>query len=325
MPEDPVLKLFEQICKRKMEQVQDWLKEPASESEILDFKKASNDSSPLSRDDKGNLSIALSGFTNSAGGLIVWGVDCRRDRDGVDAVTDLKPIKGLKKFLSALQTCYPQVTSPGISEVQIEGIEEFENSDTGFAIVYVPRGEGEPVMATAAGLYRFYFRVNDKFEIMPQYMLADRFGRRPHPKLEMVWQPRAGGSEETRKRVLLGVKNVGLGPAREMCVTILTNGGENSFSIAEGFVSTNHLQKDDGKVYAWDSCWVSSEVLPHQFIRPIAEFVFPFPTNGANYRVEFDLVCDGFTTSGWFELSEQTWTANFLKGWIPITKATASS
>jgi hypothetical protein len=51
----------------------------------LDFKTVN--SALLNRDDRMSLACALSGFANSSGGLIVWGVDARKNGDGVDCAT----------------------------------------------------------------------------------------------------------------------------------------------------------------------------------------------------------------------------------------------
>ena len=50
---------------------------PAREENLyLDFKKAADGKGPATKPDRKNLSKALSGFANSEGGVIVWGVQC---------------------------------------------------------------------------------------------------------------------------------------------------------------------------------------------------------------------------------------------------------
>jgi len=72
----------------------------AEETEILDFKRLSNNQPPLTDNDKKNLSKALGGFYNASGGLIVWGVDCRKNERGVDIANRLFPISQLDRFQS---------------------------------------------------------------------------------------------------------------------------------------------------------------------------------------------------------------------------------
>ena len=53
------------------------------ETGIQDFKRfSSTNPANWSNDDKKSLSEALSGFENSDGGTIVWGVNCKNGLDG---------------------------------------------------------------------------------------------------------------------------------------------------------------------------------------------------------------------------------------------------
>jgi hypothetical protein len=57
----------------------------------LDYKLSAGDNGQMERDDRKSLAEALSGFGNSDGGVIVWGVEAKRV-DGIDAAVDLKPV-----------------------------------------------------------------------------------------------------------------------------------------------------------------------------------------------------------------------------------------
>jgi hypothetical protein len=52
----------------------------AEEGLYLDFKQKSDRWGPALNDDKANLAKAISGFANTDGGLIVWGVKARADK-----------------------------------------------------------------------------------------------------------------------------------------------------------------------------------------------------------------------------------------------------
>lgn len=53
-------------------------------------------------DDKKNISKTFSGFANSNGGIVVWGIKAKENRNKQDIATDKKPIKELTKFLNML-------------------------------------------------------------------------------------------------------------------------------------------------------------------------------------------------------------------------------
>ena len=64
-----------------------------SEELFLDFKKSADDGkNPHLHDhDRQHLKKAISGFGNSEGGIVVWGVECRTDKKtGADVPTGLR-------------------------------------------------------------------------------------------------------------------------------------------------------------------------------------------------------------------------------------------
>jgi len=68
----------------------------------LDFKTVAG-SELKSTDDKKNLASALSGFANSAGGIIVWGVATTKNTTGQDVANELKPISDVAAFVNRLE------------------------------------------------------------------------------------------------------------------------------------------------------------------------------------------------------------------------------
>lgn len=189
------------------------------ESEILDFKLAEKGGTKLFDKDHKNLSKAISGFANSGGGILVWGVECNRDKKGVDQIVALPGLKDLKAFQSSVLTNYPGFTSPGAQGVDVKLIET--SNDAGFLAMYIPKGESNPLMATAGDLHRYYYRSGPSFKPMPEWMVADRYGRRPQPKLELVWRKqRHAYGDSTVFIVQLGLRNVGRGLAQEICVQL---------------------------------------------------------------------------------------------------------
>lgn len=182
------------------------------ESFILDFKTAT---SPMVKDDRKNLAEALSGFANSDGGVVVWGVYARARSNGEpDEVQELRPIPCLDVFLSDLQGLTPQLTSPGVVGVRHHPIHRAGDAD-GFAATLVPRSESHLHMAMGPDQHRYYYRSGSSFLMMEAYMVADRLGRRPQPKLELSCRLQRGAviSSRVRIEVIVGIKNTGRGVA----------------------------------------------------------------------------------------------------------------
>lgn len=55
-----------------------YMDEPQEENLFIDFKSKANPTEPgAEKGDREKFSKAISGFANSCGGVIVWGIDCR--------------------------------------------------------------------------------------------------------------------------------------------------------------------------------------------------------------------------------------------------------
>ncbi|MFM7293737.1 MAG: helix-turn-helix domain-containing protein, partial [Burkholderiales bacterium] len=110
----------------------------------LDFKTL-RDAHLSSGDDRKNLACALSGFANSCGGLIVWGVDARKNADGVDCAMQLKPISQVSALVGRLNALTGEGVDPTVDGVRHRAIET--ELGAGFAITLVPESDAGPHMA----------------------------------------------------------------------------------------------------------------------------------------------------------------------------------
>lgn len=188
------------------------VKEAWPETLILDFKTASKNSGPMQPDDRKNLAEALSGFANSEGGFIVWGV--RADRaalDDPDVAKELKPISKLDVFISDLWSYTPQLVSPPILNVDHIPIYQSKKQKKGFVVTVIPKTEGDPHMSMGKGDRCYYCRAGASFIKMEHYMVASYFRRKSSPKLEFILQlakaERQGNNFNVS--VIVGLRNVG--------------------------------------------------------------------------------------------------------------------
>src|SRR5688500_10404814 len=96
--------LFHRIVKGGNKAIEDFIEDRQSEELFLDFKRSADDGKgkKLHETDRTNLSKAISGFGNSEGGVIVWGVDCRDDPSHGDIARCKIPIDIPKRFVSRL-------------------------------------------------------------------------------------------------------------------------------------------------------------------------------------------------------------------------------
>lgn len=157
-----------------------WVAEQQQEDLHLDFKLVAGDGE-LARDDRKNLMRAVSGFANGDGGLIVWGVDCRKNDDGVDAAKELRPIQNAPAILSQLRDNPSQLTSPIVDGVE-HRLVPGQQDGSGFLVSYVPASDRGPHMANDR---HYYKRNGTSFLVMEHFDVADMFGRRQRSDLRL--------------------------------------------------------------------------------------------------------------------------------------------
>src|SRR5262249_4892537 len=83
---------------------------------MLDFKLASRCFDH--RDERKILATAISGFANSAGGLIVWGIDARADSDAIDCAQSASPLSQPELFMTRLVSYSASAVSPVVNDVK---------------------------------------------------------------------------------------------------------------------------------------------------------------------------------------------------------------
>jgi Putative DNA-binding domain len=162
--------------------VEDFVDTRQEESLHLDFKLL-KDAAFSSGDDKRNLAKALSGFANSSGGVIVWGVDARKNADGVDCATATVPIVGLAHALTRLNSLTGDSAEPTVGGVLHRSLATAD--DVGYLATLVPESDRGPHMAKL-GEDRYYKRSGDSFYKMEHFDIADMFGRRRRPAVQLA-------------------------------------------------------------------------------------------------------------------------------------------
>ena len=97
--------IFQKLIYFGEDAIDEFIINQQTEELFLDFKQAvsvGKNFVTLHRDDRKNLSKAISGFGNSEGGVIIWGVDCARDNEIGDVAKAKVKVKNVHRFLSWL-------------------------------------------------------------------------------------------------------------------------------------------------------------------------------------------------------------------------------
>ena len=157
-----------------------------TEELFLDFKQAvstGKNGTSLHKDDRKNLAKGISGFGNSEGGVIVWGVECSRDCDIGDVAKAKVKVRNVHRFLSWLENAISGCTIPSHNRVRNHIISVDKNGD-GFVATYIPKSELAPLMTTMGN--NIYIRSGSNNVPAPYSVIAGMFGKRPQPNVELI-------------------------------------------------------------------------------------------------------------------------------------------
>lgn len=180
------------------------------ENRLLDFKLLAKPEFGV--DDQRHLAKAVSGFANAEGGVIVWGVDARRDPSDeyIDQVVATPGIANARQIFARLNELSSTASAPGLQGLD-HRIIEGDGAHPSFVATFAPEGESGPYMAMLdQARHRYYRRIGSAFMPMDHSMVADMFGRRARPTLKVDFEPLSSGN----LTLLAIVTNVGRGIAR---------------------------------------------------------------------------------------------------------------
>lgn len=172
--------IFNRMVLESDKAIDDFIAARESEDLFLDFKRSSDNGAGtrLSDGDRNNLAKAISGFGNSEGGVLVWGVDCSRDVDGSDVARCKSPIQNVSRYRSWLEGAVSGCTIPPHSGVRSQPI-SLDGQGNGFVVTLIPKSNCAPHQVV--GKLQYYIRAGSDFVPAPHQVLAGMFGRRPQP------------------------------------------------------------------------------------------------------------------------------------------------
>ena len=179
--------IFQKLIYFGEDALDDYIINRQAEELFLDFKQATpgigKNVTSLPRDDRKNLAKCISGFGNSEGGVIIWGVECSRDYDIGDVAKAKIKVKNVHRFLSWLENAISGCTIPSHNKVRNHIISIDENGD-GYIATYIPKAEVAPLMSTVGN--SIYIRSGSNNVPAPYAVIAGMFGRRPQPNIELI-------------------------------------------------------------------------------------------------------------------------------------------
>lgn len=226
---DHISSLVDEIKSNGESSIDRLIQDGALEQFILDFKllKTSSASAPrsLHEDDRNNLAKAISGFGNSEGGILIWGVHFAHNRNG-QLLQDKRPFENPITIVALLNEAVSRSTVPVHETVENFPVLSIVEKGKGYAVTVVPKSELAPHQSLRD--LKYYMRAGDSFVPVPHGILEGLFGRRPQANIIIMFTiPRALQIEvkQEKKRLCFefGIQlvNAGRGIARDHFINVV--------------------------------------------------------------------------------------------------------
>ena len=128
----------------------------------------------LNQDMKGKLARALSGFSNTAGGVVLWGVATTpHSHSKLDVISYLEPVGNCAAFEKQVRAVIPTLTTPSVLHYDTKLIKRRKTDKHGVIAAYIPLALGEPVLNAMDNV--FYFRSPKAFVPAPYELIKRLF------------------------------------------------------------------------------------------------------------------------------------------------------
>lgn len=224
--------IFQKLVYFGEDAIDEFILNMQTEELFLDFKQAisiGKNGTTLHKDDRKNLAKCISGFGNSEGGVIVWGVECSRDVEIGDVAKAKVKVKNVYRFLSWLENAISGCTIPSHNKVRNHIISVDKNGD-GFVATYIPKSDRAPLMSTIGN--NIYIRSGSNNVPAPYSVIAGMFGRRPQPNVDLLIEDKELEVTENTDEDILYPQSIDNPPDKYIKVSFSIKGRNESNVIA---------------------------------------------------------------------------------------------
>jgi len=225
--------------------------EGESESVFLECKSPTTPT--LSADLRKTLAKTISGFSNTNGGVIIWGASTtKKIHSGLDVITQIEPLGNCIKFQREIEKRISILTTPPINNYSNKIIKKKSADTRGVVITYIPKYSGDPVQSLEDD--HFYFRSGDEFIKTPYEMLKRLFAATESPDLSIDFGSRlmtkdAGGLYHFP--LILSNNSSAIAEKIKLFVVIENFQDCDSFSIS-GFQDVSQMNPQYPKAFTFD-------------------------------------------------------------------------
>lgn len=205
----------------------------------------------LSKDDAVNFAKAISGFANTEGGVLVFGLKARREEGGMDIVQGIESIRGIRLFESKLRENEALIVERPVSGIEYKIIYTDKMNDEGLLVVYIPDSFNTPHRSLKD--HKFYLRAGGNFVSAPLSIIESLFLKKMKPDLELdfvctVLSDLQNNQQPKRYQMFFKITNVGKALAKHAFVRMKIRRRPYKFIL---FNFHNPYTDTDFEYYDW--------------------------------------------------------------------------
>ncbi|MES2726499.1 MAG: ATP-binding protein [Bacteroidota bacterium] len=283
--------LFESFSLKDIEEL---VENKVTEDLNWEFKTANFPEKTKDDFDYKNFSKCLSGFANSQGGIIVWGVKASTNKEGIDVAHTLKPIKEVVKFENYLKRNEGRAIVPSVLGIEYKTL--IKEGNEGYLLIYVPESDRAPIMAQHDKHY--YKRSGDSFYICEHFDIVDIFNRKTSPQLEVTLTKESFNIFDNEMYVgFVTIKNIGSVSAKYIELSLNVN-RPYQFSIY-GLIGNPNTQgiklisKQDIRKYSGGTDLVIHPDMEHEVDRLFLNEMTTSNEIGTDFILNYKIVAEG--------------------------------
>jgi hypothetical protein len=199
-------------------------------------------SSQLDKGTKVQLAVAVSGFANSGGGVVILGVSTdNKLHTGLDVLTQTEPVGHCQVLARRIDRTIATLTTPAVACPPCRILLGKPTDTKGLLVLLVPPTTGDPIQCLEDR--RFYIRAAADFIEMPYEILKRMFAGSESPILSPVFDGRLVTREPTgawRVPLIVGNSATRAAEQADFSVTIINPDACDQVT-AEGLVDASSL------------------------------------------------------------------------------------
>lgn len=229
MDNAPYKKILDEFIENGEAALDNLLEEDSIENYYFDFKESTSSESKLSPSDKRNFAKALSGFSNTSGGLLIWGV---RETDKKFSKFPVSNPTRLATLLNATVSQLTQPTLSGVNSIVVKG----RDGNSGFVVTEIPKYYFTPVQVISDAddgslKHRYYVRSGSGFVSANHDILTGLYNRQRSSRVAVWWKINPTDSYQENDKIIAYrfqpvLQNKGVGIIRDLWVNCAWGGLE---------------------------------------------------------------------------------------------------